>query len=835
MAGFGGAVKLTGESEYRKALSQITQSLKVVSSEMKATSSSFASGEKSEAELAQSAGELSKALNVQKQALSTLKAQLATMQSEYNKSGAAHQQLVEKYESEKTKLEQIKNTLGASSAEYKEQEKVVGDLALEVAQSEKAYESQGKALNDMRIKTANAETTVNQTSQALDKLGNEAEDSGKSAEKAGGGFTVMKGVLANLATDVIQNAIGGLKNLGGELINVGKQAMSGFGEFEQLEGGVNKLFGEESAKTVMDNANKAFSSAGMSANEYMNAVTGFSASLISGLNGDTAQASKIADQAIRDMADNANTFGTDIESIQTAYQGFAKGNFQLLDNLKLGYGGTKEEMLRLVKDAGVVDDSVKSINDVSFDQIIEGISITQQRMGIAGTTAKEASGTIEGSVGSMQSAWENMLTGMANENADFGKLATDFVNTLVSPDGKGGVLGTIVPRISQVVTGMASALETTLPKLINQVVPIIQENLPVIISAVQQALQTVLKLLPSVMPVIAELIPQIVSTLIALLPDIVSAGMQMITSLIQGLTDAIPQLIAMLPDIINSIVTVLIENLPLIIDAGMQLLMGIIDGLTKAIPKLIDYLPQIIKTIVQVLIKNLPQIIKSGIKVIVSLIKGLTDAIPQLVEMIPTIISTIASTLAEHFDDIISKGKDIIKSLIEGLKDKFETLKKNAGKIVDTVTDAIKDLPNKMLDVGKNIVEGIWSGISGGLDWIKRKISGWVGNVTSFIKGLFGIKSPSKLMRDEVGKNLALGIGEGFSDEMKYVATEMGNAIPTSFDVNSSVAGARYANGGSQIDMISAFKQALSQVKIVLDDEVAGEFVERTVTRVIYA
>ena len=172
---------------------------------------------------------------------------------------------------------------------------------------------------------------------------------------------------------------------------------------------------------------------------------------------------------------------------------------------------------------------------------------------------------------------------------------------------------------------------------------------------------------------------------------------------------------------------------------------------------------------------------------------------------------------------------------MEGIRDKLSSLKEDAGKILTTVTNAVKDLPDKMLSVGKNLVEGIWRGISNGLGWIKSKISGWVGNVTSFIKGLFGIHSPSTVMRDQVGKNLALGIGEGFSDEMKYVATEMGNAIPTSFDVNSSVTGARYANEGSQIDMISAFKQALSQVKIVLDDEVAGEFVERTVTRVIYA
>ena len=335
MAGFGGAVKLTGESEYRKALSQITQSLKVVSSEMKATSTAFAAGEKSEKELAQSSQNLAKALDTQKAALATLKSQLAQMQAEYTKSGASHQQLLQKYDQEKAKLAEIGKTLGTSSQEYKDQEKVVAELSQEVTKSEKAFDAQGKAINDMRIKTANAETTCNQTAQALDNLGKEAEESGKDAEKAGDGFTVFKGVLANLATQAISATIDGLKQLGGAFVDVGKQAIDGYAKFEQLEGGVKKIFGDDLAQEVMSNAENAFKTAGMSANEYMDTVTGFSATLLQGLGDDTSKAARYADTAIRNMSDNANTFGTDISMIQNAYQGFAKGNFTMLDNLNI--------------------------------------------------------------------------------------------------------------------------------------------------------------------------------------------------------------------------------------------------------------------------------------------------------------------------------------------------------------------------------------------------------------------------------------------------------------------------------------------------------------------
>ena len=834
MAGFGGAVKLTGESEYRKALSQITQSLKVVSAEMKATSTGFDAGAKSEADLADSAEQLSRALDVQKSALSTLKGQLATMKDEYSKTGAVHENLVNEYESEKAKLDEIGRTLGTSSQEYKNQEKIVNDLAQEVAKSQKSYDAQGKAINDLTIKTANAETQANKTAKTINDLGETTEESGEKAEESSKGWTIMGQVLANLATEAIKVAIDGAKKLGGAFVDAGKQALDGYAQFEQLEGGVKKIFGEDMAKDVVANANNAFKTAGMSANEYMETVTGFSATLMQGLGSDTSKATEYADKAIRNMSDNANTFGTDMGMIQNAYQGFAKGNFTMLDNLKLGYGGTQAEMARLINESGVLGDSMtvtaKTVKDVPFYQMIEAIDKTQERMGIMGTTAKEASGTIEGSTGSMKSAWENLMTGMADENANMETLTKNFIGTLVTEDGKGGVIGTIIPRVSKVITGMSQAITTMLPQLINIIVPIIQENLPVIMGAIQDALTAIVAMIPQIMPVLTSLIPQLLETFLTMMPEIINAGIQIITSLIEGITLAIPQLVAMLPQIVEAFVSVVLTNLPTIINAGLNLILALVQGLSQAIPQLISYLPNIIIAIVRTLTQNLPQIIQTAIKIIGAMVQGLIQAIPQLIAVVPKLISALVNTLASNLPKILKAGTDILKSLVQGIGQKISDLKEKAKEVGQAFVDKVKEFPSKVISIGRNLVEGIWSGISNGLGWIKGKIRGWVGNVTSFLKGLFGIHSPSRLFRDEIGKNLALGIGYGFTDEMKNVEKMMGDAMPTTFDMSATVNGARYAND----NMVGAFKEALSQVKIVLDDEVAGEFVDNTVTRLIY-
>lgn len=839
MAGFGGAVKLTGESEYRRALNQITQNLKTVSAEMRATSSSFEAGNASMSETTARAQSLQTALSAQGDALAVLKSQLADMTASYQQSAASHQALLARYDNEKAKLEQIGQTLGTSSKEYQEQEQVVNALGQEVQASTKSFDAQTKALQDLQTKTANAETTYNQTSQALNKLGHEAEDSGKKAQTASnGGWTIMKQVLADLASSAIQSALNGLKQLGQAAIDTGKQALSSYGQYEQLEGGVKKIFGDDLAQQVIANADRAFSTAGMSANEYMETVTGFSATLLQGLGDDTSKAAQYADMAVRNMSDNANTFGTDIKSIQAAYQGFAKDNYTMLDNLKLGYGGTAGEMARLINESGVLGDSMKvtaqTVKDVPFDVMIQAIDKTQERMGIMNTTAKEAAGTIQGSTGSMAAAWQNMLRGMADENANFEVLAKQFMSTLITEDGKGGVIGTIVPRISNVIKGMSSAIQQLLPMLVNTIVPVIQSNIPVIVNAVEGSLQTIVGVLPTIISAISPLIPQIASTLLSMMPQLIATGIQIVVSLINGITETIPQLIAMLPTVINTIVTVLTENIGLVVTAGISLVTAIMNGLIQALPELVAYVPQIVDAICTTLLDNLSLIIDASLQITLALISGLIQSLPSLAAAVPQLIVTIVTTITGLLSQINSAGVRLVTALAQGIGSAVGKVAAKARELVLSVYNTVSGAVSDMIEAGANLVRGIWSGISSNLEWIKGKISGWVGDVVSFCKRILGIHSPSTVFRDEIGKYMAEGIGEGFVSEMSNVEKMMESAIPTSFDVSPSISRSG-ASGYSYYEMVAAFKDALTQVKIELDDEVAGKFVTRTVERAVYS
>jgi len=319
-------------------------------------------------------------------------------------------------------------------------------------------------------------------------------------------------------------------------VAVGKlaqSAISAYSDYEQLAGGVETLFKTSSA-TVMEYANNAYKTAGLSANEYMDTVTSFSASLLQGLGGDTEAAAQIADKAIVDMADNANKMGTDMASIQYAYQGFAKQNYTMLDNLKLGYGGTQAEMARLINDSGVLGDTMQvtaqTVNQVSFDKIIEAIHVVQERIGITGTTAQEASETIQGSVNAMKSAWENLITGMGDENANTDVLIENFVSSVET------ALNNLIPRLEVILSGIG--------ELVTKLAPVIAEKLPGMMEA----------LLPPLIQAAGLLIQGLATALPDLLDVVMDAVHQSIDSIGQALAEKIPFLSGLFENL-DSVVT----------------------------------------------------------------------------------------------------------------------------------------------------------------------------------------------------------------------------------------------------------------------------------------
>lgn len=852
MAGFGGAIKLQGESKYRAALNRISQNLREVGSEMKVVSSQYAKSDNSQAALTARTEALNNKMTVQKEKLSVLNAQYRAMSAQYTANNTKHKELVASYEAEKQKLSQIEATLGKTSPEYQAQSKVVASLAHDVDKSSSAVNANEIAMSKLRTQMNNAQADINKTDSEIkslspdmdkagksaDGLGNEVQESGKKAQEASGGYTVFKNVLANLASAGIQAAISGLKNLGAAVLNVGKQAIEAYSQNEQLVGGVQTLF-KDSAGIVQDYANNAYKAAGMSANEYMNTVTSFSASLIQSLGGDTKAAAELGNTAVQDMSDNANKMGTDIGSIQQTYQSLARGNYAMLDNLKLGYGGTKEEMERLMEDAEKITGEHYTIGD--FGDTVKAIHAVQTQMGITGTTAKEASTTIEGSMNSMKASWQNLLAGMSDSGANMNGLIKNLVDSVNT------FAGNIMPRIAPLINGMVQTAVSLLPQavnmLTNQLLPLITAQIPNIVSGLQQVISAVIAALPQLMSALTDALPQIVQAILTLLPQLIDAGMQMLTSLIQGITEALPTLIGMLPTLVQQVCSVILTNLPFIIQAGVQMLIALTNGIVKALPQLIQMLPGIVMQITNVLLDNLPLIITAGIQILIALIKGITQAIPQLIAMLPTIVSRIVGTLSAHLPEIIRTGLQMMIKLGAGIISGIGNVVSGARNVVSNIVGALREAPGQVISIGKNIVTGVWQGISSSIGWLRDKISGWVSGIMKDIKGFFGIHSPSRLMRDEVGKYLAEGIGVGFEDEMGAVSKQMIDAMPSpdafaqSYDLGTVSAAQSASSGygyGSQANIVDAIVDALKNVRVVLDDEVAGRFVTKTVTAAIY-
>ena len=527
--------------------------------------------------------------------------------------------------------------------------------------------------------------------------------------------TALKGVTT--AVGVASTAIAGL----------GVASVNSYADLEQNIGGIETLF-KGSADKVIKNAENAYKTAGMSANQYMETVTGFSASLLQSVGGDTEKAADSANMALIDMADNANKMGTSMESIQWAYQGFAKQNYTMLDNLKLGYGGTKEEMERLLADAqkltGVKYD-ISNLNDV-----FNAIHVIQGELGITGTTAQEAATTITGSIGSMKAAFDNFLNGSGTIDQLINTGLTAIQN-IVNAAGK--LLPDLIQSIANATPQIVSTINTIFPQILN----LIMENAPTILNSIGQILMalstTLMEYMPQILTLAIQLIQYFINGIITMLPQIIQMGVQLITQLITGIAQMLPQLI---PQAVNAIITIvngLLTNIDQIIDAGIQLIMGLAEGLINAIPQLIEAIPTIIQNLINAIVNNLPKIIQMGIELIVKLAAGIIQAIPKLIAAIPQIIGAIINGLAQ--------------------------------------------LPGMLLDVGKNLIQGLWNGISNAASWLWSKISGFCSGIVDKIKGFFGIHSPSKLFNQEIGKFLALGLGEGFDDNLGKVYKQMKSAV----------------------------------------------------------
>lgn len=560
-------------------------------------------------------------------------------------------------------------------------------------------------------------------------------------------------------------------------------ATNAYADYEQLVGGVDTLF-KESSKQLQKYADEAFKTAGLSANDYMETATSFSASLLQSLEGDTEKAVEYANSAIIDMSDNANKMGTDMEMIQNAYQGFAKQNYTMLDNLKLGYGGTKEEMARLIDDANKVKEANGEMGDLSiksFADITEAIHIIQNEMGITGTTSKEASTTITGSVNAMKGAFNNLLVGLADGDADLDTLINNLFTSIST------VATNIMPVVTEILKQVPIFIEQLITVAVEQIPTVINELIPTILNSAITILNTLIQGINDNLDVIISGVMSIIMTLINgiidMLPDILNTGIKILLELVKGIGEALPELIPAIVDAVILIVETLIDNIDLIIDAGIQLILGLADGLIEALPRLIEKAPEIVQKLVDAIIRNFPKIVSAGGELIGKLVVGIIGSLFKLLEVAPELISTV----------------------VEGIQNGYEEVKKT----------------------GKYLIEGLWKGITGAKDWLLDKIKGFSKTITQGIKDFFGIKSPSRVMRDQVGQWLPKGIAVGIDantdsalNSIDKMNDEIMNKMSQAVNMETAKASFNGTSGSvSQILSANSVIQVDNYNKLYLDGE----------------
>lgn len=623
------------------------------------------------------------------------------------------------------------------------------------------------------------------------------------------------GSVAKTGLTVVGGAVAGVATAFGVMT---KKALDSYASLEQNIGGVETLF-KDSSQSVVDNAKKAYKTAGLSANAYMETVTSFSASLLQSLGGDTKKAADYADRAIIDMSDNANKMGTSMELIQNAYQGFAKQNYTMLDNLKLGYGGTKEEMQRLVQDASKMTDAQKELgvtvdgSSLSFGNIVNAISVMQKHLGIAGTTSEEASETISGSISSMKGAFDNFLNGTGSPK--------ELAETMVTA-GKNVIRGLseIVPRLLETLPEVKQLVQENIVQAFSEdnVKQMVESGKNIIMSLISGVTDS----LPNILPVALNLIQFTADAIVSNIPILVQKGYELLDNVISGFVSAIPTALPKVLDFIQGIGDKIAEAAPALIKKGFDLLGKLVEGIVQAIPILIAKVPEIISTFANIINDNFPTILAKGFELLWELIKGIISAIPDLIANAPKIVSAIVDVIMAF--NWLSLGKNIITFFKNGINSMIGAVK-NAGKSVydaiknaitnlpstlanigrtamsgfgnairsmigtaksaasavgSAVLNAIKAIPKQVVSIGKNIVTGLWEGISGMVGWITDKVMGFANSVLGGIKKALGIHSPSRVMRDQVGKMMALGMGIGFeknipdADMQKGLETTIG-------------------------------------------------------------
>lgn len=924
---FGGAIKLTGESEYRQAISSIISDLNSLSATLKSQTQAYRNANAGMGDAKKEYDALGAALKDAGSEYNNLRSKIATLNVALQAQKTIHAMLSSEFNKAVKDLALIASTSGTASEAYAEQEKKVQSLASELAESNKEMDDAKRAQSALKTAMKDTEGALTDAEKAYDGVGDGAKDAGKEAETAGkkakdsasgkGGWSILKQVLADLATSAIKNVISGLGKIGGAVVDVTKKfagmvIQGGFDRAMNIEQAQFKLQGlghdAEAVQGIMDSALASVKGTAYGLDEAVNIAASAVAAGVQ--SGDEltrtlsliADASAISGDGLQEIGDLFNKVAAAGKMSANEINSFTTRGIPIMQLLSDTMGVTTGEVKALVKEGKVgfaelqnaiekgMGGAALTMGD-TFNGSISNVRAAMSRMGetiVGGATQYltpamgEVITLIDAATAGTTEGVEASATNLANY---LSQTALGFLNT-VAPMIQNilpiittviqtilTTLTTQLPSILELITGVLNTILQELPTFITTIVPIVveiltqiitlvAESMPQIVDAIVQVIPTVVQgllsllptllgavldiviaiiggiaeILPDIVQAVCDVIPQLVDALIERLPDILNAAITLLMAIVQAIPVIITNLLDELPRIIETILNGLLDALPLLLDAAVQLLMMIVDSIPIIIDKLIEVLPSIITTIITTLLDHLDEIIQGAISLLMGIIRAIPTIIQVLVVKIPEIVDTIIMALLDNLPALIQGAIQLFMGILQAIPQIIGELIKAMPKIIGAIVQGLMSGLGRIWEIGKKLIEGLWNGIKDAGKWLWDKISGFFGGIMDRIKGFFGIKSPSRLFRDEIGENLALGIGEGFSDEMKNVANEMNDSIPTSFDTNiglnngSGIAGLT----GNDSRLVNAFMTALKGVEVVMDDQTMGRFVTKTVGKAVY-
>lgn len=893
MASFGGAVKLTGESEYRAALRNISQRLKEVSSELKLVSSQYDKNDTSIEALTAKQTALTHRLEEQKSKLSTLREQYEKMGSEYQQNKEKHEQLVASYNREKSELERIGRELGTTSPEYKKQAEVVEKLKEQVDKSTAANDQNERSMSRMRTQMNSAQADINKTSNEIKdlesqmgksatssgKLGESVEDAGEKARNAEGGFTVLKGAIANLAGNIITSAINGVQSLAGEAIN-SSDALKKFESTMSFAG-----YDDSTISKAKDDMKTYADQTVYDLDTVANTTAQLAANGIQDYTGLTQAAGNLNAVA----GGNADTFKS-VAMVLTQTAGAGKLTTENWNQLADAIPGASGKLQEALQQNGAYTGNFRDamaqgqITADEFNQAIMSLGFTD-----AAQQAATSTSTFEGAMGNMQAAVTDGL--MQIYDAIGSENVTGFINSIsegvskVIPPIKKGIswLKDNLPTIAPLLAGISAALGGIM----------VAQKVEALVTAfkswktategmtVAQRLLNAAQL-ASPIGLVVGLVAGLIAAIVVLwntnegfrdavmnvwngIKDFIGDAVQAIGGFFSNLGTTISQLPQMFADWLNNVIATVtgwvsdmasnaasagsqfvdnvinfVQNLPYNIGYLLGTVIGnVISWVADMASNAASAGSQFVSNAIN-FIQNLPANVASFLSSVISNVVGwvsnmasnatragsqfLSNAInfiSQLPGRIASFLSKVISSLGSWAGQMASKGA-------EGARNMF-----------NAVVNGLASLPSSVLSIGSDVVHGIWNGISGAAGWLAGKVKSFASGILDGMKDALGIHSPSRLFRDQVGKYIAQGIGEGFTDEMGSVVGQMQDAMPdpSAFVSDQQIAYSGYSAAGAiaNSSVVDAVIEALGRVHIVLDDEVAGKFVERTVTNAIYA